>query len=305
MSDIKLFRLSGQAVTELAGASVTVEKSLQNLIEKNLDTFLGIRFLASEYSTGKTHGGRLDTLGLDENSSPVIVEYKRAVNENVINQGLYYLDWLLDHRAEFELLVMKRFGKGMSDAIDWSAPRLLCIAGDFKKYDEHAVRQINRNIELIRYKQFGDELLMLDLVNATMAENSQVSVETGKPLPKPQVSKTIEEQLLAASTEVKDRFESLRAYALALRDDVQLKTLKYYFAFTRLRNFMCAEVHPQKGWITVSLKVNPDTITLEQGFTRHVRKIGHYGTGDLEVIVRSNDDIERVKPLILHSYEVA
>lgn len=62
MSDIKVFRTSGGTVCELEGRSVALEKSLQTLIEKNLDVFLGIRFLASEYPTGKTHGGRIDTL---------------------------------------------------------------------------------------------------------------------------------------------------------------------------------------------------------------------------------------------------
>lgn len=91
MSDIKLFRTSAQGVQELPGQSVAVEKSLQTLIEQNSEAFLGVRLLASEYATGKTHGGRIDTLGLDENGCPVIVEYKRALNENVINQGLFYL----------------------------------------------------------------------------------------------------------------------------------------------------------------------------------------------------------------------
>ena len=80
------------------------------LIERNMEALFGVRFVASEHSTGKKHGGRIDSLGLDENGSPVIFEYKRSVNENVINQGLFYLDWLLDHRAEFELLVMKNLG---------------------------------------------------------------------------------------------------------------------------------------------------------------------------------------------------
>lgn len=62
MSDIKVFKLCASSVTELEGRSVAVEKSLQNLIEKHLNTFLGVQFLASEYSTGKTHGGRIDTL---------------------------------------------------------------------------------------------------------------------------------------------------------------------------------------------------------------------------------------------------
>ncbi len=87
MSDIKLFRTELGKVTQLEGKSVALEKSLQELIEKNLQTFLGIRFLATEYGTGKTHAGRIDTLGLDENNCPCIIEYKRSTNENVINQA--------------------------------------------------------------------------------------------------------------------------------------------------------------------------------------------------------------------------
>lgn len=309
MSDIKLLRLQGQSVAELPGTSVAVEKSLQHMIEENLNAFLGIRFLKSEHSTGRTHGGRIDTLGLDENNSPVIIEYKRAVNENVINQGLYYLDWLLDHRAEFELMVMKRFGSEVSAAIDWSAPRLLCIAGDFKKYDEHAVRQINRNIELIRYKRFGDDLVLFELVNATTAESaSGVDGASDAPIPpstRKSTNKTIEDRLASASTGVQDRFAALQTYLMALGDDVQFKTLKHYFAFARLRNFACVEVHPQNALIVLFLKVDPDSIALVTGFTRDVRKIGHYGTGDLEVTIRNDDDLERAKPFILRSYESA
>lgn len=88
MSDIKLFRVDGKSATELQGQSAVIEKSLQVLMEQHLETFLGVTFLASEYATGKTHGGRIDSLGIDENFSPVIIEYKRAMNENVINQGL-------------------------------------------------------------------------------------------------------------------------------------------------------------------------------------------------------------------------
>lgn len=101
MTDIKLFRTSGDTAEEITGSSVALEKSLQVLMEKNLETMLGITFLASEDSTGPKHGGRIDSLGMDENGCPIIIEYKRATNENVINQGLFYLDWLMDHRAEF------------------------------------------------------------------------------------------------------------------------------------------------------------------------------------------------------------
>lgn len=301
MSDLKLFRTTDGQAQELKGSAAALEKSLQQLIELNLETLLGISFLDSEHSTGKKHGGRVDTLGIDENGSPVIIEYKRAVNENVINQGLFYLDWLMDHRAEFKLLVMDRLGADASENIEWSAPRLLCIAGDFTRYDEHAVQQMNRNIELIRYRRFGAELLLLELVNATSAPETPGTAPaktTG-----PGQYKTISETLQKLSGDLLDLYEELKASLLALGDDVQLKTLKYYVAFKRLKNFACVEVHPSKGCLTVWLKVDPGSITLEDGYTRDVRKIGHYGTGDLEVRLKSSDDFERARPLILRSYE--
>jgi len=67
LADIKLFQLQADSARELRAESVDIEKSLQSLMEKHLDSFLGVRFLASEYATGKVHGGRIDTLGLDDN----------------------------------------------------------------------------------------------------------------------------------------------------------------------------------------------------------------------------------------------
>jgi len=301
MSDIKLFRTVGGAVTELAGTSVALEKSLQALIEVNLEVFLGVRFLASEYSTGKTHGGRIDTLGIDENNCPVIIEYKRSLNENVINQGLFYLDWLLDHRAEFTLLAMKVIGPEVQMAIDWSSPRLICIAGDFTKYDEHAVAQINRTIELVRYRRYGDDYMVLELVNSVTG----TALETEKPAGAKPIYKTVTDYLQQASPDLRDLYHATEAFQLALGDDVTRKVTQVYIAFRRIKNFSCVEVHPQSKKLLVYLKVDPAAIALEPSFTRDVSKIGHFGTGDLEVTLTCLDDLERAKPLIVASYEVS
>ncbi len=303
MSDIKLFQINGPEVRELAGQSVAVEKSLQTLTEKHLDAFFGVRFLATEYSTGKTHGGRIDTLGLDENGCPVIIEYKRALNENVINQGLFYLDWLMDHKGEFTLLTLKQLGQQAADGIEWSSPRLMCIAGDFTRYDEHAVQQINRNIELIRYRRYGDSLLLFELINATTAQIA----DTGEAPPEkgPKVYKTVSESLAQAKDDLRDRFEALKAFLLALGDDVQMKTLKFYFAFKRIKNFACVEIRPQTGTLLAYVKVNPDTVPSAEGFLRDVRHIGHFGTGDLEITIDSDEALERAKPFLVQSYEAS
>src|SRR2546421_6466686 len=207
MSDIKLFHVTSSSVQELSGTSIAIEKALQTVIETHLEVFLGVRFLATEYSTGKSHGGRIDTLGIDEDGSPVIIEYKRALNENVINQGLFYLDWLMDHKGEFELYVLKKLGKEVADSIDWSAPRLLCIASDFTRYDEYAVQQINRNIELIRYRRYGNELILFELVNATASQaQSEIitSSDSGQKHKGAYQYKTATEFLEQSSSDIRD-----------------------------------------------------------------------------------------------------
>lgn len=308
MSEITLFRLAGGKAVELPSSASHLEKPLQTLIEDNLDPLLGIRCLATEYSTGKTHAGRIDTLGIDENDCPVILEYKRSAGENVINQGLFYLDWLMDHQAEFKLLVLERYGKESADAIDWSAPRLICIASDFTKYDGHAVQQMNRNIELVRYRKFGPELLLLELVNAVSAKakapGSKPAKTTGAaPTSKKGTGKdkTAAQWLADLSPSVASLFATLEGYAFSLGDDVQRKDLRLYVAFKRLKNFVTVVF--QRDRLLLYLRLDPDTVELREGFSRDVRAIGHWGTGDLELCVGETADLEHAKPLVALAYE--
>ena len=59
-TDIKLFDLAGNTATEIPGKAATVEKSLQRVIERNMESMLGIRLVRTEHSTGPKHRGRID-----------------------------------------------------------------------------------------------------------------------------------------------------------------------------------------------------------------------------------------------------
>ncbi len=86
-----IFNIENKRVRQIKAMQFKNEKELQCLVEANLEEIYGIKFIASEFPTGEKHGGRIDTLGLDENNSPVIIEYKWGEKDNVINQGLFYL----------------------------------------------------------------------------------------------------------------------------------------------------------------------------------------------------------------------
>ena len=171
MSEIKLYRVS-RFVTELESSRVLLEKNLQNLIEDNMESFFGVRFLQSEYVI---KDGRMDSIGIDENNCPVIFEYKRSQNENVINQGLFYLDWLLDHKADFKLLVLEKLGLEVANSVDWSAPSVICVAHEFTKYDLHAVNRMNVNIKLVKYRCYKDDLVLFEHLNTPSVVTSLLS----------------------------------------------------------------------------------------------------------------------------------
>lgn len=301
MGDIKLFKIKDE-VEEIEGTSMQLEKHLQNIIEENMEVFLGVKFLATEYSTGKVHNGRIDSLGIDENNCPVIIEYKRSINENVINQGLYYLDWLLDHKATFQLLVRKKLGPKDWENIEWSSPRLICIANDFTKYDIHAVKQINRNIDLIKYKNYKEELLLLEMVHTNILSDEYKHIGSTGDGTKNK-NKTVEVYLENANNELKNRYYILKDFITSLGDDVQEKKLKNYFGFKRIKNFACVEIHPKSDLVLIYTKANLSDINIEEGFTRDVTNIGHYGTGNLEIRFTDMKQFEKIQRYIIASYE--
>lgn len=295
MAEIKLFSLN-EGVKECTSSRVVLEKDLQTLIEQNMETFFAVRFLKSEYAITN---GRMDSIGIDENNSPVIFEYKRSQNENVINQGLFYLDWLLDHKADFKLLVIDRLGMEAAEGIDWSVPCVICIAHDFTKYDVHAVNQMQRNIKLVSYRKYDSGLLLLEHLNAPTVKPVIESAgnESGT---KGSAQKTHLEKLAAISDNMKNLYHSLCDFIESLGDDIVSNQLKFYLAYKKAQNMACIEIYNKQ--IVLFLKLNPETVGLEDGFTKDMRGIGHYGTGDLQITIKNAVDFEKAKPLLERVY---
>ncbi len=297
MGDINLFSINN-SVTQLSASAFQLERELQILVEKNMKTFFGVTFLQSEFSISN---GRIDSLGIDENYCPVIFEYKRSQNENVINQGLFYLDWLMDHKAEFKLLTIEKLGMETANKIDWSIPCVICIASDFTKFDEHAVNQMQKNIKLIKYKKFGSELILFEQINMPVVK--PIEEQTSSVLQAKKTSdKIFADQLDGASDEFREIYFSIRDYILSLGDDVSENPLKLYCAYKKIKNIICIELR-QKS-ILLYMRLNPDDFPEEQsrGILRDVRNIGHWGTGESEITIKSAKDFERTKYLIDRCY---
>ncbi len=81
--------------------------------------------------------------------------------------------------------------------------------------------------------------------------------------------------------------------------------LRHYVAYRRMVNLASVIFRPKHAAILVYLRVDPDTVELDEGFSRDMRGIGHLGTGDLEVRITSAADLEKAEPLIRRAFEAA
>lgn len=277
------------------------ERELQRLIESNLEEVFGCRFIATEFSTGSVHSGRIDTLALSEDGNPVIIEYKKVENSNLVTQGLFYLDWIKDHKGDFQLAVQRTLG---DVDVDWSHIRVICIAPSFDRYSLHAVKHMGTGLELWKYHRYANGVLEIEEIFKGSESNRSKDTKAAKKVAETsdrQESKpsyTYEEHLTKADEVTKPLVNSLTEFILALDDAIAEVPQKFYIAYKLAKNLACVEVHRKKVVAFLNLSYDSDMPKL----ARDVSNIGHYGTGKLELTVSSADDLEDAFALIKQSY---
>ncbi len=303
-----IFEIKNGKLLAIEQTDFNNEKLLQNLIEKNLETVFNCRFVWSEFPTGAQHAGRIDTLALSEDNNPVIIEYKKVESSELINQSLFYLAWIHDHRGDFEIAVQKSLGKV---PIDWSDVRVICIAPNYKKYDLHAVQLMGVNIELWKYRLFKNSTLYLEQVYqkgyspipAETGSKNPVMVAAGKKaaLTRATGIYTFEEHLNNKPEKVRELVLKIQEFILSLDPQIVETPKKLYVAYKISQNIACMEVQRQR--VVLYLKLDPKEIQNPPSISRDVTTIGHFGTGDFEITIKSESDFETAKPFIEMAYQ--
>lgn len=310
-----LFKIHNNYAKKIRVKQLDLEKNLQVLIENNLDEILDIAFLAREYPT--SFGGRIDTLGIDKNGAPCIIEFKRNQNESVINQGLSYLRWLLDHKADFEKLVQKSLDNTSSpiktynaeftvENIDWDSPRVICIAESYNKFDNDTAEILPITIELLKYRLYEDDLLLIESENHQKIKISMptalksIHSEEKKRL---QVEYTMEDHLKNVNEKIKTLFLQLREKITALDESIKEEPKKLYIAYKLSTNFVDVELRTKD--IKVYLNIKSGILQDQKHIARDLttpKKIGHWGNGDYVCKIENEEDLNNVFPLIEQSY---
>jgi len=299
-----LFKIDGTIARKITSKNINLERTLQKLFEENLAEILDITFIAHEYSTSS--GGRIDTLGIDRDGSPCIIEYKKNHNESVINQGLSYLRWLLDHKAEFEALCKKQ--KVMID-IDWDSSRVICVAESYNKFDKDTVGILPIQIELFRYKFYEGNILSLERddapdVRIALSAITQRS-KTQKSAERLQKQYSVKDHLEKANEAIKTLFETLREKIVQLDEGIKEEPKKLYIAYKLDTNFVDVEIRGNE--LKVYLNIKSGQLNDPKGIARDLTKpkpIGHWGNGDYDLRLANDKELDYVFDLIKQSYSL-
>jgi|AntRauTorckE6833_2_1112554.scaffolds.fasta_scaffold15084_2 predicted transport protein len=268
------------------------EFELRDLFAENLDEILGVRFLAKEFSTTN---GRIDTLGLDENNSPVIIEYKWKESEEIFAQGLFYLSWLLKNKKHFEFLVKDVLGKGVK--VSWDKPRVILVAQGFSVYVQAAVETV-KNVELKSYSYYGKDTLQIDNVFTPKVLQRETAKRELKSATVPAEAYDLEYHLEPLTVDVRKKVEQLRDMLLQLPDVEEVVEQKSGITYKTTKSFTRLEF--KKSWVQVLLR-DPQYKVDKQHL---VRDVTTYRWGFLGMVkLKSDSDIEYIYQLIKNSYE--
>ena len=295
-----IFRINSGKLKKLHTVPLDKEKSLQALLEANLQVVLELQLLATEYTT--TFGGRIDTLAVDSGGAPVIIEYKRNKNDNVINQSLSYLKWLKTQKPGFfEKLMIDKLGQQAASHIklDWGNPRVICIAESYSKFDIDTAEVVPLRIELMRYRYYEDGVFALEPINlpeepSIVASPLKISAE------KAEVSEpsSVEGLLNKSTPAMRELFEQLREKVRAMDEAIVEKATAFYVAFRVSNNF--AEVHIGKNQLKIHLR--PIDYVDPRGLVDKIPE-GYNWTMDRRIYLKAAEDLDYVVGIIEQSYK--
>lgn len=247
----------------------------------NLYNILGIKFLAKEYQISN---GRIDTIGIDENGSPVIIEYKWKENDDVLSQGLFYLDWLRNNKPHFELLVKNKLGNEAE--VVWNKPRVVLIAQGFNRYIKSAVRTI-QNVELKTYNLYEGDILQIENEYSPYPETIRESKQSTEEVAEDEVY-NLEYHLNVTSKTLQDKFQEIREMLLQLPNVEEVSEQKSGITYRTTKSFTRFEFRANSIQILVrEPKYIIDTKNIVKDVTNN--KWGYLGsikfTEDLDIAV--------------------
>ena len=298
---MSIFNLKHSNLERIKEISFKLEKEIQNLTENNLNAIFNLKFVRSEFSLNNF---RIDTLAFDEEADAfVIIEYKRDKTFSVIDQGYAYLSLMLNNKADFILEFNEKLDTSLKrHDVDWSQSRILFVSPKFTIFQKEAINFKDLPIELWEIKKYENSTVSYEQIQKAKAQESIKTIsktdqKTANVIKEIKVYSE-DEHLKNVNEEIKELYELFKNAILNL-GDLEIKPKKKYIAFVDGRNVI--DILPQKKALKMWINLNAGELDDSKHITRDVSNTGHWGNGDYEIQVKSDDDLEYIMSLVKQS----
>ncbi|MCK9005839.1 DUF5655 domain-containing protein [Haemophilus influenzae] len=296
---MKIFTSKKGQLSQLKQQKFKLEKDIQRLFEENLTLLSGYIFIRSEFSIKNS---RIDTLAFDpETQAFVIIEYKRQQNSSVVDQGISYLNLMLEYKADFivEYNEKQKFPLKRND-VDWSQSKVIFVSPAFNDFQIQATNFKDLPIELWEVNRFDNDIITLNIINKSKSAPNikAVSNEKREELSILKEIKVYQESdHLADKTDfIQELYEDFKQGILNLDPDIEINTRKLYIAFKKDRNI--ADIRIQQKNLKIWINLPYGELDDPKNLAKNVSNTGHWGNGDYEITIESTQYLEYIMSLI-------
>ncbi|OLY96416.1 DUF5655 domain-containing protein [Polynucleobacter sphagniphilus] len=296
---MKIYTLHNTKLDEVDEKQFKLEREIQQVFEDNLETVMGLTLVRSEFTIKNK---RIDTLAYDKQAKAfIIIEYKRDKNVSVVDQGFTYLSLMLENKADFIVEYNEQLKQNLQRTdIDWTQTRVAFVSPSFTENQILATNFKDIAIELWEVKRYENNTIVINEVKKTRsAESIKPITQQNKELKRVTdeiVVYTEDQHTSYAGEEMAELYDKFKNATLNLADGIEIKPQNDYIAFKKDRNIVCYEL--QKKQIKVFIGAKWGAIEDSKGLARDVSQVGHFGTGDYQIQVDSDKDLEYIMSLV-------
>lgn len=298
---MQLFKNNQQILSTLNEIPFKLEQEIQDIFEQNLKMITGWQFVVTELPV---KANRFDTLAFDEESKAfIIIEYKRDRTLSVVDQGISYLNLLLEYKANFVLEYNERCNGNLrlSD-VDWSQSRVVFVAPSFTDFQVQASNFKDLPIELWEIKQYEQGLILVNPIKKSKAAPSikplqQQADSVINKVTQEIIVYTEEDHLNNKSQAVKELYETYKEGILRLTDDVEIMPKKHYISFEKNKRII-ADIVVQTQELKLYINTQYSSFQDLQNIGIQMNDKTKWGRGYYQIIIRNTDNLEYIMSLV-------
>lgn len=297
---MQIFHRQKKDLSVLKEIPFTLEKEIQTLFEDNLKNTTDLKLIKSEFTI---KSNRIDTLAFDEESrSFVIIEYKRNQNYSVVDQGVSYLNLMLEYKADFIVEYNETQKENLKRLdVDWSQSKIIFVSPSFTDFQKQSSNFKDLAIELWEIKQFENDIVVINPIKKSKSAPSIKQMQKSDDSEISKVTKEIrayteEEHLAGKSDDIIELYESYKQAILNLSSDMEVEPKKMYIAFKKRKNIV--DIRIQQKNLIFWLNLKKGSLDDPKNIAQDCSLKGHYGNGDYEISVTDTKNLEYIMSLI-------